>query len=128
MFMGKYGIGVVLFIMIIVISIMEPAFRSAKNFINVATQVSINGMISYGMCLVITTGGIDLSAVSYTHLDVYKRQPFNDYIYPFCISLTAHIIGLPDLQRLHIIRLLKYLRRRGDRIVIIVSALSLIHI
>ena len=46
MFMGKYGIGVVLFIMIIVISIMEPAFRSAKNFINVATQVSINGMIS----------------------------------------------------------------------------------
>ena len=61
MFMGKYGIGVVLFIMIIVISIMEPAFRSAKNFINVATQVSINGMISYGMCLVITTGGIDLS-------------------------------------------------------------------
>ena len=49
-------------------------------------------------------------------------NPFNDYIYPFCISLAAHIIGLPDLQRLHIIRLLKYLRQRGDRIVIIVSA------
>ena len=35
-------------------------------------------------------------------------NPFNDYIYPFCISLTAHIIGLPDLQRLHIIRPVSY--------------------
>ncbi|MDD3140319.1 MAG: ABC transporter permease [Lachnospiraceae bacterium] len=61
MFMGKYGIGVVLLIMMIAISIIEPSFRTSGNFINVATQVSINGMIAYGMCLAITTGGIDLS-------------------------------------------------------------------
>jgi len=61
MFMGKYGIGVVLLIMMIAIGIMEPSFATASNFINVATQVSINGMMSYGMCLAITTGGIDLS-------------------------------------------------------------------
>ncbi len=61
MFMGKYGIGVILIFMMVVISIVEPAFRTQSNFINVATQVTINGMIAFGMCLAITTGGIDLS-------------------------------------------------------------------
>lgn len=58
---GKYGIGIVLLFLMIIIGIIEPSFRSGTNLLNVATQVSINGMISYGMCLVITTGGIDLS-------------------------------------------------------------------
>lgn len=61
MFMGKYGIGVILLFMMIVIAVMEPAFRTSNNMINVATQVSINAMIAYGMCLAITTEGIDLS-------------------------------------------------------------------
>jgi ribose/xylose/arabinose/galactoside ABC-type transport system permease subunit len=61
MFMGKYGIGVVLILMMITIGIIEPAFATSNNFFNVATQVAINGMITYGMCLAITTGGIDLS-------------------------------------------------------------------
>lgn len=60
-FMGKYGIGAILLIMMAGISIIEPSFRSGSNLINVATQVSINAMISYGMCLAITTEGIDLS-------------------------------------------------------------------
>lgn len=60
-FMGKYGIGVILLFMMIGISIAEPAFRSSNNMLNVATQVSINAMISFGMCLAITTEGIDLS-------------------------------------------------------------------
>lgn len=61
MFMGKYGIGVILFFLLIILLIVEPSFRSPNNFINIAKQVAINGMIAYGMCLVITTGGIDLS-------------------------------------------------------------------
>ena len=61
MFMGKYGIGVILLIMMVFISVMEPSFRSTSNMINVATQVSINAMIAYDMCLAITTEGIDLS-------------------------------------------------------------------
>lgn len=44
MFMGKYGIGVILLFMMIVIAVMEPAFRTSNNMINVATQVSINAM------------------------------------------------------------------------------------
>ena len=61
MFMGKYGIAVILFFMMILISIVEPSFRSANNMMNVATQVSINAMIAYGVCLALTTEGIDLS-------------------------------------------------------------------
>lgn len=60
-FMGKYGIGVILVFMLILLMIAEPAFRSPNNFVNIAKQVAINGMIAYGMCLVITTGGIDLA-------------------------------------------------------------------
>lgn len=61
MFMGKYGIGLILLIMMLIISIIEPSFRSGSNLINVATQVSINAMIAFGMCMAITTEGIDLS-------------------------------------------------------------------
>ncbi|MDO5111532.1 MAG: ABC transporter permease [Clostridia bacterium] len=61
LFMGKYGIGVILFGMLVILCIVEPSFRSTRNFINIAKQVAINGMIAYGMCLVITSGGIDLT-------------------------------------------------------------------
>ena len=59
--LGQYGIGLVLIIMMIVIAIMEPRFLTPGNIINVATQISINGLLCYGLCLCITTGGIDLT-------------------------------------------------------------------
>jgi len=61
LFMGKYGIGVILFIMLIGLVVTVPSFRTVNNFINIAKQVAINGMIAYGMSVVITTGGIDLA-------------------------------------------------------------------
>ncbi len=64
MFMGKYGIGIVLIGMVIIISIMRPRFIQPTNLLNIFTQISINGLIAYGMCLAITTGGIDLSVGS----------------------------------------------------------------
>lgn len=64
LFMGKYGIGVILFIILVALSIAEPNFRSSRNLINIAKQVAINGSIAFGMCLVITAGGIDLTVGS----------------------------------------------------------------
>lgn len=61
MFMGKYGIGVILVFMIIIIAIMRPRFIYPSNLLNILTQISVNCLIAYGMCLCITTGGIDLS-------------------------------------------------------------------
>ena len=63
-FMGKYGIGVVLIGMLIIISIMKPRFATVTNLTNIITQISINGLIAFGMCLCITTGGIELSVGS----------------------------------------------------------------
>lgn len=61
MFMGKYGIGIILLGMVIIIAILKPMFIKPGNLLNIFTQISINGLIAYGMCLAITTGGIDLS-------------------------------------------------------------------
>ena len=49
---------------IIVFSILSPYYFSTSNFLTMSSQVSIFGLISLGMLLVILTGGIDLSVGS----------------------------------------------------------------
>ncbi|ARJ50736.1 ABC transporter permease [Staphylococcus lutrae] len=53
-----------LIILIIVISIFNTAFLDLSNLLNLLRQVSINGLIAFGMTFVILTGGIDLSVGS----------------------------------------------------------------
>lgn len=43
---------------------MSPNFLTIDNILNVLRQVSINGLIAFGMTFVILTGGIDLSVGS----------------------------------------------------------------
>jgi ribose transport system permease protein len=50
-----------LFIIVVIISILNPGFLSFSNLLNVLRQVSINALIAFGMTFVILTGGIDLS-------------------------------------------------------------------
>ena len=58
-FMKKYGIVFILLLMIVFMSIVSPTFRKPGNVVSILQQVSVNGV---------------LAPVSYTHLDVYKRQ------------------------------------------------------
>jgi inositol transport system permease protein len=60
----KYGIVIVLLLMIILLSIVQPAFLSATNIFNVLTQSSIFGIMALGMTFVIISKGIDLSVGS----------------------------------------------------------------
>ncbi|OQY34357.1 MAG: sugar ABC transporter permease [Spirochaetaceae bacterium 4572_59] len=60
----KYGIVFVLILMIIGISILEPAFLSSYNVFNVLTQSAIFGIMALGMTFVIISKGIDLSVGS----------------------------------------------------------------
>ena len=53
-----------LFIIVVIISAIDPNFLSTGNLLNVLRQVSINTMIAFGMTFVILTGGIDLSVGS----------------------------------------------------------------
>ncbi len=62
--MSKYGIYFILILMVLILSIIDPVFRSPRNLINVFRQISIIGVISLGVTLVIISKGIDLSSGS----------------------------------------------------------------
>ncbi|MHB1315950.1 MAG: ABC transporter permease [Christensenellales bacterium] len=59
---SKYGIGLVLVILIIVAYVVESKFLSGTNIMNVIRQVSVSGILAVGMTFVIISGAIDLSA------------------------------------------------------------------
>jgi ribose/xylose/arabinose/galactoside ABC-type transport system permease subunit len=60
-FTRRYGIGFVMLIMIVGLSIVVPSFRTTDNVLSILVQVSINGILALGMVFVMTAGGIDLS-------------------------------------------------------------------
>ena len=59
---NKYAIYIVFVVVCVLLAIVEPAFVSKGNILNVLRQISITGYIAVGMLMVIITGGIDLSA------------------------------------------------------------------
>lgn len=59
--LNKYGIELVLLLMIVVSTIIEPSFLSLKNSINVLRQIAVTGPIALGMSFIIINGNIDLS-------------------------------------------------------------------
>lgn len=61
---SKYGIYFVFVVMIIAMSIASPVFLTSRNLMNVVRQVSVIGLISLGVTLVIISKGIDLSSGS----------------------------------------------------------------
>lgn len=63
-FMRRYGIGLVMLGLILILTIASPTFRTRGNVISILLQVSLNGLLALGMVFVITAGGIDLSVGS----------------------------------------------------------------
>lgn len=64
----SYGIMIVLILIIIPVSIISDSFFSAENLLNIIRQVSVVGIIAFGMTLVIIAGSIDLSVGSVVSL------------------------------------------------------------
>ena len=62
--MSNYGLWVVAFILIVLLSIFAQNFLSVNNMINLLRQSAIIGIVTLGAACVIITGGIDLSAGS----------------------------------------------------------------
>ena len=58
------GTIVALIILIVFVSVLNPAFLQVNNLLNLMRQLIINGFIALGMTFVILTGGIDLSVGS----------------------------------------------------------------
>jgi ribose transport system permease protein len=62
--LNKFKTGIGLLILVIVLSFMSPYFLTIPNILNIIRQVSIIAIVSFGMTMVILTGGIDLSVGS----------------------------------------------------------------
>lgn len=60
----KYKSLIGLILLIAIVSMLNPAFLSVKNILNILRQTSVNAIIAAGMTFVILTGGIDLSVGS----------------------------------------------------------------
>ena len=63
-FFDKYRSLIALALLVVVVSVLSPAFLTTKNIFNVLRQTSVNAIIAAGMTFVILTGGIDLSVGS----------------------------------------------------------------
>lgn len=60
----KYGIFIILILLIILMTILTPHFLTATNLLNIVRQMSIIGIIAIGVTPIIITRGIDLSSGS----------------------------------------------------------------
>lgn len=63
-FFKKYATLISLIVLVGVVTSIAPSFLELKNILNVFKQISINGLIAFGMTFVILLGGIDLSVGS----------------------------------------------------------------
>lgn len=63
-YISKYRIFVVFLAIFVLLSLLSPAFLKTRNLMNVVRQISIIGIISMSMTMVIISGGIDLAAGS----------------------------------------------------------------
>jgi inositol transport system permease protein len=61
---SKYGIFLIFIVMIVVASLLSPAFVSSTNLINIVRQMSVVGLIALGVTGIIVSAGIDLSSGS----------------------------------------------------------------
>jgi len=61
---SDFGAFIALALLVIILSLIEPGFRTVNNFMSLLRQASFNGLIAFGMTLVILSGGIDLSVGS----------------------------------------------------------------
>lgn len=58
---ARYGTVGALLVTILVLSVIAPGFLSMSNLLTILRQISVLGIMSLGMTLVIAAGGIDLS-------------------------------------------------------------------
>ena len=87
---------IILVAMIIIFSIISPNFRSTENFINLLKQITVIGVISCGMTMVIITGNLDLSVgsvFSLLGLISIMFQTTNNILGIIMPIITALIIG-----------------------------------
>lgn len=89
---SEYGAFLALVVLVLVISIISPEFRTADNFLNILRQITFNGLIAFGMTCVILSDGIDLSVGSTFALSAIICAEMLIHDVPAFIAITAALI------------------------------------
>jgi len=63
-FLSKYVLELILIIMVVVMSFASEFFLTPGNFLNIIRNISIQGIVAFGMTMVLICGEIDLSVPS----------------------------------------------------------------
>lgn len=90
--MQDMGALIALVLLVIVISIISPEFRTIDNFLSLMRQSSINGFIAFGMTCVILTDAIDLSVGSVLALSTALCAAFIKGGMPVGIAILLSLI------------------------------------
>jgi len=93
----KYGILILMGIIIIAMAYVKPNFLSVENLGNVLRQVSIIGLVAIGMTVVILLGGIDLSAGSVVALSgmlaaIFAKIEGMNTLVPIMVGCAAGLV------------------------------------
>lgn len=87
-----FGALIALILLVVVIGIFSPEFRTPSNFLSLLRQSSINGLIAFGMTCVILTGGIDLSVGSVLALTTALCAGFISNGMPVGVAMILSLI------------------------------------
>ena len=86
----EVGISVLLLVLCVVTSILNPRFLSAVNLTNMANVIGLFGIFSIGLGLIIITGGIDLSVGSMFALSgVLLAMALTEWHWPWPLAALA---------------------------------------
>lgn len=90
----RFGIVIGLAAICTVLAVMTPNFATPANLINVARQISINGILAVGVTYVLLTGGVDLSLGSVVALTGVVAATFaHPGDYPVVVPILLGILA-----------------------------------
>jgi ribose/xylose/arabinose/galactoside ABC-type transport system permease subunit len=92
-FLSRYGILISFVILIIIMTVLSPAFLKISNIVNILRQTSVNGIVAVGMTFVIILAGIDLSVGSVLALAAVVATSFaHPGTYPVLVPVLAGLL------------------------------------
>lgn len=90
--MRTWGLAIALLLIGTALTFAHPGFLTCANLLNVARQISINGILAVGVTLVLLTGGVDLSLGSVVALaGVVAASLAHPDDYPVLLPITAGV-------------------------------------
>jgi ribose/xylose/arabinose/galactoside ABC-type transport system permease subunit len=91
--LGRFGLVAALALISLVLALVKPHFLSTGNLINVARQISLNGILAVGVTYVLLSGGVDLSLGSVVALSGVVAATFaHPGDWPVVVPMTMGIL------------------------------------